>query len=141
MRFPLNFGKFLIKRFLHIFSPPLVVGVIAAAKLHSAKSELRFCTGSNPVRGVLEIHVGEDLRQWPRLDMRLNSFHWSTIPQNNSSSSSRLGDYFCRKYASYLYQTNKHNSKKRPHFIQASDKYMLYKKGLHFFKTVSNGIF
>ena len=35
--------------------------VITAAQLHSTKPELRFCAGSNPARGVLEIRDGEDL--------------------------------------------------------------------------------
>ena len=35
--------------------------VITTAKLHSTKPELRFCAGSNPVRGVLEIRYSEDL--------------------------------------------------------------------------------
>ena len=37
------------------------VVVIATAQLHSTKPELRFCAGSNPVRGVSEICDGEDL--------------------------------------------------------------------------------
>ena len=37
------------------------VVVITTAQLHSTKPELRFCAGSNPARGVLEIHDGEDL--------------------------------------------------------------------------------
>ena len=35
--------------------------VITTAQLHSSKPELRFCTGSNPARGVSEIRDGEDL--------------------------------------------------------------------------------
>ena len=35
--------------------------VITTAQLHSTKPELRFCAGSNPARGVLEIRDGEDL--------------------------------------------------------------------------------
>ena len=35
--------------------------VITTAQLHSTKPELRFCAGSNPARGVSEIHDGEDL--------------------------------------------------------------------------------
>ena len=38
-----------------------VVVVIATAQLHSVKPKLRFCVGSNPARGVLEIRDGEDL--------------------------------------------------------------------------------
>ena len=37
------------------------VVVITTAQLHSTKSELRFCAGSNLARGVLEIRDGEDL--------------------------------------------------------------------------------
>ena len=37
------------------------VVVITTAQLHSTKSELRFCAGSNPARGVSEIRDGEDL--------------------------------------------------------------------------------
>ena len=37
------------------------VVVITTAQLHSTKPELRFCAGSNPARGVLEIRDGEDL--------------------------------------------------------------------------------
>ena len=37
------------------------VVVITTAQLHSTKPELRFCTGSNPARGVSGIRDGEDL--------------------------------------------------------------------------------
>ena len=37
------------------------VVVIITAQLYSTKLELRFCTGSNSARGVLEIRDGEDL--------------------------------------------------------------------------------
>ena len=37
------------------------VVVITTAQLHSTKSELRFCAGSNSACGVLEIRDGEDL--------------------------------------------------------------------------------
>ena len=39
----------------------LGVVVITTEQLHSTKPELRFCAGSNPARGVLEIRDGEDL--------------------------------------------------------------------------------
>ena len=55
--------------------------VITTAQLYSTKPELRFCTGSNPARGVSEIRDGEDLRQWSQLEIRLNVFRQSTIPQ------------------------------------------------------------
>ena len=37
------------------------VVVITTAYFHSTKPELRFCAGSNPARGMSEIHDGEDL--------------------------------------------------------------------------------
>ena len=37
------------------------VVVITTAELHSTKSELRFCAGLNPARGVSEICDGENL--------------------------------------------------------------------------------
>ena len=63
----------------HLWSRGAVVST--AAQLHSTKPELRFCAGSNPTPGVSEIRDGEDLWQWSRLEIRLNAFHRSTIPQ------------------------------------------------------------
>ena len=40
---------------------PIHLLVITTAQLHSTKSELLFCAGSSPARGVLEIHYGVDL--------------------------------------------------------------------------------
>ena len=57
------------------------VVVITTTQLHSTKPELRFCAGSNPAHGMSEIHDGEDLWQWSRLEIKLNAFHLSTIPQ------------------------------------------------------------
>ena len=57
------------------------VVVITTAQDHSTKPELRFCAGSYPARGVSEIRDGEDLWQWSRLEIRLNAFRRSTIPQ------------------------------------------------------------
>ena len=57
------------------------VVVITAAQLHSTKPELRFCTGSNPARGVSEIRNGEDCWQWSQLEIMLKAFRQSTIPQ------------------------------------------------------------
>ena len=48
---------------------------------YSIKPEPRFCADSNPARGVLEIHDGEDLWQWSQMEVRLNAFRRSTIPQ------------------------------------------------------------
>ena len=58
------------------------VVVITTVQLHSTKPELRFCAGSNPARGVSEIRDGEDLWQWSRLEIRLNTFRRSTIPHH-----------------------------------------------------------
>ena len=55
--------------------------VIVTAELHSTKPGLRFGAGSNPVRSVSEIRDSEDLWQWSRLEIRLNAFCRSTIPQ------------------------------------------------------------
>ena len=65
--------------FPHVFLRSVVV--ITTAQLHSSKSELRFCTGSNPAGGVTEIHDGEFLWQWFWLAIRLNAFCQWTIPQ------------------------------------------------------------
>ena len=45
---------------------------ITTTQLHSTKSELRFCTGSNPVRGLSEVCDGEYRWERLRLEMRLN---------------------------------------------------------------------
>ena len=37
------------------------VVIITTAQLHSTEPELRFCAGSNPARGMLEIRDGEVL--------------------------------------------------------------------------------
>ena len=55
--------------------------VITTAHFYSTKPELRFCAGLNPVHGNLQIHDGEDLLQWSWLEIRLNAFSQSTIPQ------------------------------------------------------------
>ena len=59
------------------------VMVITTAQLHSTKSELKFCTGSNPARGVLEICDSDDLWQSSQLKIRLNTFRPSTISQKH----------------------------------------------------------
>ena len=58
------------------------VVVITTAQLHSTKPERKFCAGSNPTRGGLKIHDGEDhLWQRSRLEINLNALCRSTIPQ------------------------------------------------------------
>ena len=64
-----------------------VVVVIIIVQLNSTKPELRFSADSSPARRVSKICDGEKLWQWSRLEIRLNVFHRSPIPQNNSSSS------------------------------------------------------
>ena len=54
---------------------------ITTAHLHSTNPEFMFCAGSNPACGVSHICDDEDLWQWSRLEMRLNAFRRSTIPQ------------------------------------------------------------
>ena len=63
------------------------VVVITTVQLHSKKPKLRFCAGSNPACGVSEIRDGKDLWQWSRLEIRLNAFRRSTIPQRQFISS------------------------------------------------------
>ena len=75
--------------------------LITTANLDSTKPELRLCAGSNPTRSVLEIHDGDDLWQWSRLEIKLNAFCRSTIQQKNSSSSGSSSQNFA-----WLYQTN-----------------------------------
>ena len=58
---------------------------IFTAQLHSRKPECRFCAGSNPACGVLEIRDGEDLWQWSLLEIRLNTYCRSTIYNSLSS--------------------------------------------------------
>ena len=55
--------------------------VITTAQFHSTKPELRFCAGSDPAHVLSEIRDGEDLWQWSRLEIGLNAFRRSTIPQ------------------------------------------------------------
>ena len=57
------------------------VSDVTTAQLHSTKPEFRFCASSNPALGVSEIHDGEDLWQWSRLEITQNSFRRWNIPQ------------------------------------------------------------
>ena len=57
--------------------------VVAIAHLHTTKTELKLCAGSNRGRGVLDFDDGEDLWQWSRsrLEIRLSAYRRLTIPQ------------------------------------------------------------
>ena len=55
--------------------------VVITTALHSTKPELKFCAVLKPARGMSEIRDGKDLWQWLRLEIRLNVFCRSTIPQ------------------------------------------------------------
>ena len=55
--------------------------VITTAQLHSTKPAVKFCTDLNRACNALDICNGEDLWQWSWIEIRLNAFHWSTIPQ------------------------------------------------------------
>ena len=61
--------------------------------VHSTNPELRFCTGSNPAHGMLEIHDGEDLWQWSLLEIRLNTFCLSIISQKQFI---KMEEYNCK---------------------------------------------
>ena len=74
----------------------ITVVVITTAQLHSTKPDLRFWADSNPARGVWEIGNGEDLWQCSGLEIRLNVFRQSTIPQKQfiiNLSKSLISDY------------------------------------------------
>ena len=91
--------KFFVAQLKTFFSWCCGVLVITTAQLHTTKPELRFCAGSNPARGMSEICNGEDLWQWSLLEIRLNAFHLSTIPQEqfNIFHTSHL-DYCSKSY-------------------------------------------
>ena len=57
------------------------VVVITTAQLHSTNLEFSFCASSNSACDVSEIRDYENLWQWSRLEIRLNSLRLSTIPQ------------------------------------------------------------
>ena len=78
--------------------------IITTTQLHSTKPELRFCAGSNPVRGVSEIRDGEDLWQWSRLEIRLNTFRWSTIPQKQFRNKGIINSKMDSSQQSKIYQ-------------------------------------
>ena len=61
--------------------------VITTAQLHSITFELRFYASSNPARGVSEICDGENLWQWPRLEIKQKTtFVGQPFCKNNLSS-------------------------------------------------------
>ena len=59
----------------------LNIKILWSCPQNPTKPELRYCAGSNPVCDVSEIRDGEDLWQWFWLEIWLNAFRWSTIPQ------------------------------------------------------------
>ena len=65
-----------------MFLWPCGMVVIAAVLFQSTKPELKFCAGSNSAHAVSKIRESEVLWQWSWLEIRLNVFDWSTIPQN-----------------------------------------------------------
>ena len=78
------------------------VGVITAAELHSTKPELRFCADLNPAYGVSEIHDVEGLWQWSRLEIRLNAFHRSIIPQKKKKKKEIHHHHFTKFIAGHI---------------------------------------
>ena len=67
--------------------------VITTEQFHSPIPEHRFYTGSNPAQGMSQIPDGEDLWQWSRLEIRLNVFRRSNIPQKQLNSSVQFGEF------------------------------------------------
>ena len=59
------------------------VVVITTAQLHSTKPGLKFCSGSNPARGVPEFSMVRisNWQTWSQLEIKLNGLCRSTIPQ------------------------------------------------------------
>ena len=57
--------------------------VITTAQLHSTKPELRFCSGSNPARGVSEICAGEYIKDFKYLQY----INWNNILNDNTNKS------------------------------------------------------
>ena len=51
----------------------LGVVVITTVQLHLTKSQLRFCTSSNPAHGLSDIRDCENLWQWSLWEVRLSS--------------------------------------------------------------------
>ena len=76
----------------------VVVVVITTAQVHSINPEPRFCAGSNHAPGVSEIQDGEDLWQWFRLEIRVNTFRRSTIPQKIFINSIQFITRQCQKW-------------------------------------------
>ena len=79
--------------------------VITTAQLHSSKSELRFCVGSNPAGGGSEICDGENLWQWSRLEIRrkrLSSVNHSTKTIHHQFISHGFIRRFCRYHCHHL---------------------------------------
>ena len=62
--------------------------VITTAQFHQPSLNSGSAQVQNPARGLSEIRDGEDLWQWIRLNIRLNTFFRSNIPQKQLSSSS-----------------------------------------------------
>ena len=57
------------------------VVVITTTQICPTKPELRLSAGSNPAHNVPKVPNDEDLWQWSWLEIRLNVFCWSAIPQ------------------------------------------------------------
>ena len=87
------------------------VVVVATAKLHLTKPAFRFCVSLNLTTVCWRFAI-VILWQWSKPKTRLNTFHWSTIPQkqfiivipcqccickNNSSSSSPVSVAYVRQ--------------------------------------------
>ena len=60
---------------------------MTTTQLHSKKLELRSCAGSKSACGVTKTPDGKDLCEWSGLEIRLNAFRRSSIPQKNQFNS------------------------------------------------------
>ena len=68
-----------------VFSP--LCSGYHSCKTSLSKLEHRFSAVSNPAHGVLKVCDGENLRQWPWLEIRLKAFRRLTISQRQLTNS------------------------------------------------------
>ena len=66
--------------FASVISRHRGVVVFIAAEIYARKPKFRIGAESKFVRGVLEIYHGENLWQWPQLEISINAFRRSTTP-------------------------------------------------------------
>ena len=82
----------------------LGVVVITTVQLYSARPKLTFCAASNPDNGVLVFRDGEDLWQWSELEIRLNIFRGTIIPQKRNSTLFIWTSWICLSFFLILWE-------------------------------------